>query len=163
MKRSFSTYVAVMLSASVILFLLKMLSPVKNDVRSVKKELSKGKITREVSPGVEHIQVLKKSYNKEKKIRKEKNDAAYKLQDSTKDYNLYMIITPEADSGLIKLDYRLDVKTKKLTRIDTVSLFRTDTLKIEKVKILENPFYNTFWFGSAVSTLVIFLFSLLIK
>ena len=163
MKKSFSTYIPVMLSASVILFLLKMLSPVKNDVQSVKKELSKGKITREVSPGVEHIQVLKKSYNKEKKIRKEKNDIAYKLQDSTKDYNLGMIITPEADPGLIKLDYRLDVKTKKLMRIDTVSMFRTDTLKIEKVKILENPFYNTFWFGSAVSTLVIFLFSLLIK
>ena len=140
MKKSFSTYIPVMLSASVILFLLKMLSPVKNDVQSVKKELSKGKITREVSPGVEHIQVLKKSYNKEKKIRKEKNDIAYKLQDSTKDYNLGMIITPEADPGLIKLDYRLDVKTKKLMRIDTVSMFRTDTLKIEKVKILENPF-----------------------
>ena len=163
MKKSFPTYVAVMLSASVILFLLKMLSPGKNDIQSVKKELSKGKITRKVSPGVEHIQILKKSYNKEKKIRKEKNDIAYKLRDSTKDYDLDMIITPEADSGVIKLDYMLEVKTKKLMRIDTVSLFRTDTLKIEKVKIRENPFYDTFWFGSAVSTLVIFLFSLLIK
>ena len=163
MKKSFPAYIAVMCSASAILFLLRMLSPGNNEFQSVKKELSKGKITRKLNRGVEHIQVLKKCYNKEKKIRKGKNDNAYVLQDSTKDYNLDMTIKPQQDSGSIKLDYSLEVKTRKLMRIDTVSLFRIDTLKIEKVKMRDNPFYDTFWFGSAITTLVIFLFSLLIK
>jgi hypothetical protein len=163
MKKSFSSYLAVLFVTSVIFLLWRMLSPGQNDVRLVKKELSKGKIIRNVTTGIEHIQVLKKKYNKELKLTRRENEIAYKLQDSTKDYNLDMIIEPQEDSGLIKLDYRIEVKSKKLMRIDTVSLFRIDTLKIEKVKVRENPFYDSFWFGSAITTLVIFLFSLLIK
>jgi hypothetical protein len=163
MKRSFPSYIAVLFITSVIFLLWRMLSPGNKEVQLVNKELSKGKITRKVTPGVDHIQVLKKKYDRAINITKGKNDNAYKLQDSTEDYNLDMIIKPCEDSGQIKLNYRIEVKSKKLMRIDTVFLFRIDTLKIEKIKVRENPFYDTFWFGSAVTTLVIFLFSLLVK
>jgi hypothetical protein len=163
MKRSFPCYIAVLFITSVIFLLWRMLSPGNKESHLVNKELSIGKITRKVTPGVDHEQVLKKKYNRAINITKEKNDNAYILQDSTEDYDLDMFIKPQADSELIKLEYSLDVKAKKLMRVDTVSLFRVDTLKIEKVKVRNNPFYDTFWFGSAVTTLVIFLFSLLIK
>jgi hypothetical protein len=163
MKRSFPSYIAVLFITSVIFLLWRMLSPGNKEVQLVNKELSKGKITRKVTPGVDHIQVLKKKYDMAINITKGKNDNAYKLQDSTEDYNLDMIIKPCEDSGQIKLNYRIEVNSKKLMRIDTVTLFRIDTLKIEKVKVRENPFYDTFWFGSAVTTLVIFLLSLLLK
>jgi hypothetical protein len=163
MKRGFPSYIAVLFITTVIFLVWRMLLPGNKEVQLVNKEPSKGKITRKVTPGVERIQVSKKRYNRSINITKQKNDNAYMLQDSTEDYNLEMFIKPRADSGLVKLDYSLDVKAKKLMRVDTVSLFRVDTLKMEKVKVRNNPFYDTFWFGSAVTTLVIFLFSLLIK
>jgi outer membrane receptor for monomeric catechols len=165
MKKSNLVVIIILFGASAI-FLIWRKSPTGSaEVNIVKKELSTGISNRKVIKGKEQVQVISKKFQKRIEIKRERNENVYTLKDSTKDYNLNMIIKPKQDSGKIRIDYRLEVNAKTLMRIDTVSLFRVDTLKIEKVKTIEykRPFYDSFWFGSAVTSLVILLFGLLIK
>lgn len=72
--------------------------------------------------------------------------------------------TQVSDTNFTSLDYLLNIKAREVMRTDTIYKVRTDTLNISTVRsiIKPNPFYNTFWFGSALTSLVIILI-LLIK
>ncbi len=92
-----------------------------------------------------------------------KTDSAFTKTDSTADYKLKIKIKTFGKIDSISMDYFLNLKPKSFIRIDTLKIFRVDTLKITKLKIkkIKNPFYNTFWFGAAITSLIVLIINLI--
>ncbi len=129
----------------------------------VTKKIVRGRDSIDIKKGKEYITVKTENYNSALKMRRRKNKD-YLFTDSTDTYSLVVKIPPEIDTNFINLDYLLDIKSKEVMRTDTIYRIRTDTMLINSVRAINKPnsFYDTFWFGSAVTSLVILLI-LLIK
>ncbi len=132
---------------------------------SQKVEYKKGIETIDYKTGKDSLVINLQRYHKKASINKNKSENTFTCKDSTKDYDITFNIKPTENPDSIDYEYFLNIKSKELTRIDTLFKFRTDTLTIEKTKIKfqKNPFYNTFWFGAAVTSFTILLISLLLK
>ncbi len=132
---------------------------------SQKKEFKKGIETIDYKKGKDSLVINNLQYHKNDSIKKNKNEKMFTLVDSNKDYDITFSIKPTDNPDSIDYEYFLNIKSKELTRIDTLLKFRTDTLTIEKteIKFRNSPFYNTFWFGAAVTSFFVLLISLLLK
>ena len=128
-------------------------------------EYKKGIETNDYKKGKDSLVISQVQYHKKSSLRKDTYEKTLIRVDSTKDYDITFNIKPTDNPDSIDYEYFLNIKLKELTRIDTLFKFRTDTLKIEKTEIRfqKNPFYNTFWFGVAVTSFVVLLISTLIR
>ena len=132
---------------------------------SQKVKIKKGIETIDYKKGKDSLVINQQQYHKEDCLKKNKNENTFIRTDSTKNYDITFNIKPTENPDSIDFEYFLNIKSKDLIRIDTLFKFRTDTLTIEKteIKFQKNPFYNTFWFGAAVTSFTILLISLLIR
>ncbi len=131
--------------------------------QTVTKKIIRGRDSTDIKRGKETITVKTKKYHSELKIKRMEN-SDHIFTDSTDTYSLTVNIPQVTDTNFTSLDYLLNIKAREVMRTDTIYKVRTDTLNISTVRsiIKPNPFYNTFWFGSALTSLVIILI-LLIK
>lgn len=128
-----------------------------------KKTYKKGKAVTEYHKGKDSVSFHTSKYKKDINLKKKDTTKSFIGADSTSDYNIRVKVTPSADSSRMDFHYFLKLHTKKLMRVDTLVTIRIDTLLETKTRIVRNPFYNTFWFGAALTSLVIIVISLLVK
>lgn len=78
-------------------------------------------------------------------------------------YNLKIKIEAADLPDSLLLSYDLEILNKSFFRVDTLRIFRVDTLLIEKVVYKEEPFYKSFWFGTGFGAAVVGLIVYLVK
>ena len=155
-------FIILIAAASVLIYFINGHNPaVINEI--VTKKIVRGKDSIDIKKGNERIAVKTKNYNSKLKIVKT-DSKDHLFTDSTDAYSLVVKVPSVIDPDLVSLDYLLNVKAREVMRTDTIYKIRTDTLNISTVKVVtrQDHFYNTFWFGSAITSLVILLI-LLIK
>ncbi|MFZ0456068.1 MAG: hypothetical protein WCE54_23665 [Ignavibacteriaceae bacterium] len=154
-------------SSAIVLITFSLLYFLHKDESTIsqKMEFKKGIETIDYKKGKDSLVINHRQKHKKGSIKKNKNEKIFIRADSTENYDITFNILPTQNPDTIDFEYFLNIKSKELTRIDTLFKFRTDTLTIEKteIKFQKNPFYNTFWFGAAVTSFIILLISLLTK
>ena len=108
--------------------------------------------------GKDSITTTTKTFHNAVTLKPSADDSTYNFTSSDSSCKLSLNLKPDS-TGMISLDYFLELTTKDLVRIDTIFLTRIDTLKIKDTITIKQdpPFYNTFLFGALTTALVVIL------
>ncbi len=89
-----------------------------------------------------------------KKIKLKKNDSTLIKDSSASGINSLLVAVHEINVDSIEVGFDFSYFNEIITQVDTIKIFRVDTLRITNIIEKGIPFYRSFWFGAAAVMVV---------